>query len=61
MRFWDLTTESPLHVCKAHKQWVLVISWHPASRYLASACKKGQFGEEDFHFLQEIIFSDWII
>jgi len=41
VRFWDLTTESPLHVCKAHKQWVLVIAWHPASKYVASACKKG--------------------
>ena len=42
VRFWDLTTESPLHECKAHRQWVLVIAWHPASKYVASACKKGE-------------------
>uniref|UniRef100_A0A1I8JFL4 SH3 domain-containing protein n=1 Tax=Macrostomum lignano TaxID=282301 RepID=A0A1I8JFL4_9PLAT len=42
VRFWDLSTETPLHECRGHKHWVLCIAWSPDGRRLASACKRGQ-------------------
>ena len=42
VRFWDIFTETPLHVCKAHKHWILCIAWSPDGRRLASGCKNGQ-------------------
>ena len=39
VRFWDLTTETPLHTCKGHKNWVLCVAWSPDGQKLASACK----------------------
>lgn len=42
VRFWDLHTQTPLHVCKGHTNWVLCISWSPDGFKLASACKQGR-------------------
>ncbi|KPJ08536.1 Notchless protein-like 1 [Papilio machaon] len=42
VRFWDLNTQTPLHVCKGHTNWVLCISWCPDGSKLASACKQGK-------------------
>ncbi|CAG9786815.1 unnamed protein product [Diatraea saccharalis] len=42
VRFWDLHTQTPLHVCKGHSNWVLCISWAPDGSKLASACKQGR-------------------
>ncbi|XP_064612441.1 notchless protein homolog 1-like [Liolophura sinensis] len=42
VRFWDLNTETPQYVCKAHKHWVLCIAWSPNGRKLASGCKNSQ-------------------
>ncbi|CAH2262853.1 notchless protein homolog 1 [Pararge aegeria] len=42
VRFWDLHTQTPLHVCKGHTNWVLCISWSPDGSKLASACKQGR-------------------
>ncbi|KAL4715433.1 hypothetical protein ACJJTC_015336 [Scirpophaga incertulas] len=42
VRFWDLQTQTPLHVCKGHTNWVLCISWSPDGSKLASACKQGK-------------------
>lgn len=42
VRFWDLNTQTPLHVCKGHSNWVLCISWSPDGLKLASACKLGR-------------------
>ena len=42
VRFWDINTQTPLHVCKAHKHWVLAIAWSPDGLKLASGCKKSQ-------------------
>ena len=45
VRFWDVTTETPLYTCSAHKHWILFISWSPDGRKLASGCKNGQVRE----------------
>ena len=42
VRFWDVTTETPLYTCSAHKHWILYIAWSPDGKKLASGCKKGQ-------------------
>uniref|UniRef100_A0A8R1HZN2 WD_REPEATS_REGION domain-containing protein n=1 Tax=Caenorhabditis japonica TaxID=281687 RepID=A0A8R1HZN2_CAEJA len=42
MRIWDIELELPLHTCKAHKNWVLCISWSPDATKIASACKNGE-------------------
>lgn len=41
VRFWDVSTQTPHHVCQGHKNWVLCIAWAPNSKKLASACKNG--------------------
>jgi len=41
VRFWDLTTETPLHECKGHLNWVLAISWAPDGSSLLSGDKSG--------------------
>ena len=41
VRFWDVTTETPLHTCRAHKNWVLCIAWSPNGLRLASGDKNG--------------------
>lgn len=41
VRFWDLTTETPLFECKGHTNWVLAISWSPDCQNLASGDKSG--------------------
>ncbi|KAF4527855.1 hypothetical protein B566_EDAN016500, partial [Ephemera danica] len=41
VRFWDIHTQTPHHVCEGHKNWVLCIAWSPDSKKLASACKNG--------------------
>jgi len=42
VRLWDLTTETPKHVCKGHVSWVLALAWAPDSTLLASGDKTGQ-------------------
>lgn len=42
VRFWDLSTQTPLYVCRGHKHWVLCISWSPDGTKLASACRMGR-------------------
>ena len=41
VRFWDITTETPLHTCSGHKHWVLCIAWAPNGLRLASGDKSG--------------------
>ena len=41
VRFWDLSTETPDHVCKGHKHWILCLAWSPDGRKLASGCRNG--------------------
>lgn len=41
VRMWDVSTETPLYTCKAHKHWVLVIAWSPDGKRLASGDKQG--------------------
>lgn len=41
VRFWDISTETPLHTCNAHASWILCIAWSPDGRMLASGCRKG--------------------
>ena len=42
VRLWDLTTETPQHVCKGHLGWVLALAWAPDGALLASGDKTGQ-------------------
>lgn len=42
VRFWDLTTETPQHVCSGHADYVLALSWSPDGKMLASGDKSGQ-------------------
>jgi ribosome assembly protein 4 len=39
VRFWDLSTETPLFKCEGHKNWVLCVAWSPDGTKLASADK----------------------
>jgi ribosome assembly protein 4 len=41
VRFWDLTTETPHHECKGHRQWVLALAWAPNDCKVASGDKSG--------------------
>lgn len=41
VRFWDLTTQTPLFCCKGHNNWVLCIAWSPDSTKFVSGCKDG--------------------
>jgi len=41
VRFWDLTTETPLFESKGHLNWVLAIAWSPDCKNLASGDKSG--------------------
>lgn len=41
VRFWDVTTETPLHTCRGHKNWALCIAWSPNGQRLASGDKNG--------------------
>jgi len=42
VRLWDLTTETPLHVCSGHRDYVLALAWAPDNRLVASGDKSGQ-------------------
>jgi len=41
VRFWDISTTTPVNTCRGHRNWVLVIAWAPNCLKLASACKNG--------------------
>ncbi|KAJ8880372.1 hypothetical protein PR048_016841 [Dryococelus australis] len=41
VRFWDVHTQTPHHVCRGHTHWVLCIAWAPCGNRLASGCKNG--------------------
>jgi len=41
VRIWDLNTETPRYTCKGHKNWVLVISFSPNGKYVASGSMDG--------------------
>lgn len=41
VRLWDLSCETPLYSCEAHKNWILCVAWSPDGTKLASACKNG--------------------
>ena len=41
VRFWDLGTETPDHICKGHKHWILCLAWSPDGLKLASGCRNG--------------------
>ena len=34
VRFWDVTSGTPKHICKGHKQWVLATAWSPGIYYM---------------------------
>ena len=36
LRLWDLSTETPLHVCEGHKDHVLFVAFSPDSKIVAS-------------------------
>lgn len=36
VRFWDLSTETPMFTGKGHQGWVLCIAWSPDSKFLVS-------------------------
>lgn len=42
VRFWDVTTQTPYHVCSAHRSWVLAVAWSPDGLKVASGCKNGE-------------------
>uniref|UniRef100_A0A0E0QVJ1 NLE domain-containing protein n=2 Tax=Oryza TaxID=4527 RepID=A0A0E0QVJ1_ORYRU len=42
VRFWDLSTQTPLFTCKGHKNWVLCIAWSPDGNHLVSGSKSGE-------------------
>ncbi|CAB3405566.1 unnamed protein product [Caenorhabditis bovis] len=42
VRIWDIELELPQYTLKAHKNWVLCISWAPDATKIASACKNGE-------------------
>uniref|UniRef100_A0A0E0M4Y2 Uncharacterized protein n=1 Tax=Oryza punctata TaxID=4537 RepID=A0A0E0M4Y2_ORYPU len=42
VRFWDLSTQTPLLTCKGHKNWVLCIAWSPDGNHLVSGSKSGE-------------------
>ena len=42
VRFWDLTTETPLYECKGHPGWVLALAWAPNEAKVASGDKNGK-------------------
>lgn len=45
VRFWDLNTQTPFDdYGKAHKHWILCLSWAPNGKIVASACKQGLIG-----------------
>ena len=39
VRFWDLDTETPLAVGRAHTGWVLCAAWSPDGRWIASCSR----------------------
>lgn len=41
VRFWDINTQTPMHICQGHKDWVLAVAWSPDAERVASGCKKG--------------------
>ncbi len=42
VRFWDVQTCTPLHVCKGHKHHVLCTAWAPDGKRFASGDKTGE-------------------
>jgi ribosome assembly protein 4 len=36
VRLWDISTETPRHECKVHRQYVLALAWAPDGKRLAS-------------------------
>ena len=42
VRFWDLSTQLPLHECRGHTSWVLAVAWAPDARLLVSGGRDGQ-------------------
>lgn len=45
VRFWDLNTQTPFEQYgKAHRHWILCLSWAPNGKIVASACKSGLIG-----------------
>eukprot|EP00899_Mesostigma_viride_P016657 jgi/Mesvir1/24993/Mv16951-RA.1 len=42
VRFWDLTTATPLHTGKGHTNWVLCTSWSPDGKYLVTGDMNGE-------------------
>jgi len=43
LRFWDISTETPIGVCEGHTSWVLIVSWSPDGLRLASGDNNGIF------------------
>lgn len=42
VRFWDVSTNLPKHVCQQHKNHVLATAWSPNAKRFASGDKNGQ-------------------
>ena len=42
VRFWDVWTSTPVHICRQHKNHVLCTSWSPDGTKFASADKSGE-------------------
>lgn len=42
VRFWNVITSTPIHVCPGHRQHVLCTAWSPNGQYFVSADKSGE-------------------
>jgi ribosome assembly protein 4 len=42
VRFWDIYTATPVHVCRGHKHHVLCTAWSPDGKYFTSGDFKGE-------------------
>lgn len=36
VRFWDLSTNTPMLMTQTHKNWIMCLAWSPDGKYLAS-------------------------